>query len=87
MTPDELTCDRLGCVLRTLPRQEPRPETAGRLRLPCHQGLAKRVGPHRVLTPAHTSRGRLVADTVPACAFGLLYLADVVRRALSMFGL
>jgi hypothetical protein len=76
----------MGRVLMALPRCEPRTESASHLRARCHDQLTKRLPARPVPAPILANRGRLLAGTALAGALGLIYLADVVRRALSLYG-
>jgi hypothetical protein len=86
MTPDDLTLGRVERVLVALPRRDPRSELTARLLGGCHRRLAKQTRPNLFLAPAPAGRGRLQAGTALAGALGLLYLAAVLGRALSLFG-
>jgi hypothetical protein len=86
MTPDDPARDGIDGLLMALPRYEPRPEPAGRLRALCHDRLTKRLPARPVPASVLTNRGRGLAGTALAGTLGLLYLVDVVRRALSLYG-
>ena len=86
MTPDDLTRTRTEVVLMALPRHEPRSEPADRVRALCHDRLAKRTPARPILASILTSQRRGLAEVALAGALGLLYLAAVVGRALSLYG-
>lgn len=85
MTPDDLSRSRTELVLLALPRHEPRPAPANRVRLLCHDRLARRNPSRPILGSALTSQRRALAEAALAGALGLLYLAAVVGRAFSLY--
>jgi hypothetical protein len=86
MMPGDLARNRVERTLMALRHHEPRPDSAERLRTLCHSRLASQRQARPIIASVLTSRGRMLAETALAGALGLIYLADVVRRALWLYG-
>ncbi len=80
-----LTDDPLLNVLSGLPRPDPDPARAARVRRRCHAAMARRreVRPLRAFAGDLCRRVLAPALVAAGCA---VYLAEVIRRAAALFG-
>jgi hypothetical protein len=77
-----MSADSLLRVLERLPRSEPNPARAARVRARCHAVLASQQ-PRRQRPKRGVGSGIWEPALVGLC---LVYLSDVVRQALQLFG-
>lgn len=87
MAPDCLDQDSVSTALSELSVREPDPQRAERTRARCRAALRRR----RAILPAAATDGpgafwrRALEPALAACV-GVVYLSEVVRRALHLYG-
>jgi hypothetical protein len=87
MTTDCPHGDRIDRSLAGLARREPDAARADLVRARCHEALARRTRRERLASSVTAVSWRVVIESAVVGSICAVYLSDVLRRALALYGL
>ena len=87
MNPFDSGPDSISRLLASLPDYEPGPDRAARIRRRCHAALLARSQPPAPLpAPGLFRSWSRIAECAAVGALSAVYLSEVLRRALALYG-